>query len=1232
MELTVSIFQRKRSHHVEWFTLGLGDLDRAYAAGTVMKVRRRLTDTLRKATAKLLPLQIEPLEFVSGRELQVVTLELKRVGTSKARVRGKFPLIVEPRSRGPGQGAPPLQRVYHPLRPKEWFVHEPHRVLEEEAVAYFRDRWAALDDDDLEDLESHAKDALKIVRLTIAPKALDSLLEKKKEDGASLLGASPRATGEELLAQLGTNETSMAVDGRLDAGMPRIGHREQLQQLVGGRRRQSAVLIGPAGVGKSSILRQFVHDLLELDEYPIHRNLDRVHSVWRISGRRLIAGMSYLGQWEQRCVDLVEACRKHRAILWVEDIFAWGRIGETRESERNLATFFRGPVARGELVLLAECTAEQWQQLLIDAPGLARGLTTVFVEPTDEVATLRMLVHESRRLELGRPVAFDASCLRTVYEMSSALGSGTAQPGAALELVRTLAADDLPGDLSRAEAEVRKGRKIAAIKEYRAVTREGLRDSKDAVEAFMAHGRWPKRRGPDAVELPPVRSAAAREFSQEGPLRRIGSSEVVRALAQRTGMPEVLLSRDRRLTAEEVDLALASQVVGQPVAIEAARDLILRLASGMTDRGRPYGVFLFTGPTGTGKTELAKCLAEYLYGSTDCLVGFDMSEYSGPGAAGRLIGDRFAPRGQLTSRVAAQPFCVVLMDEVEKADPSVLNLMLQLFDDGRLTDAAGTTVDFTHTVIVMTSNLGAKTAPSIGFGETVAPTVGELDRAVREFFPPELFNRIDRVVPFSALSDEAAHAIARRELSRLLSRRGLTERDVFVRFTEAVVDHVVAKGFAARDGARSLKRWLEDNVGAWLADEIARQGSAAMRVFWLYLRGGKLALRGEQLTEAPAPDDSSPLEPMLDWNARQLRGRLPEAKAEVQALLSSDAIDGIGGSLRSLLTSAAEGDEAAGTEAHHLEALRQRLRALADTIDTQLEYDPLLADAADDELRATHEGEEREVESFAFVPRVEKRQGEVQVRTLDRRFMRPSLPLASRPDFIDALAELYFLRLAVRTAHEPGEHAVIIELTRLTRPERSARFDAAAAGLLEWLAWAYAQARGELDAAVTVDDGGRATSVPPDQLGATLVRPHRTVVLRLAGPAIRVFFASEVGCHVRHALSSGREIVRVRLYDGANQTPMAFVSKQREARAAFIEALESGADLPPDPDGVEPIIRRYDFEPGAGGKLGPLSVEDYALAFAISTKARSIAEVLPMLWLLAIGRAVVDGDGAEGSD
>jgi len=1210
MELTISIFQRRRSRHYEWFTIGLGELDAAWSGANLAKVEANLTEALRKALADAYPEVVEPIEVVLGRRLQVVRLEVSLPhGGQLRRTSGKFPLVVEPRTRGQATDKTPLVRVYHPLRPHEWFTPPDGMSLEDAAAAFFRLRWAQMDEEAIEELKAHDRDRLRLVAMSVRTKALARKLDKKKKSAVGLLGAAPRRTGNALLRELAIDETRRAIDGRLDPGMPRRTLRERLSQLVCGKRRVSVMLVGPSGSGKSTIVRRLVHDLLASDGYESHRNYDKVQPVFRLAGRRIIAGMSYLGQWEQRCVDLVSAAREARAVLWVEDIAAWGRLGETRESERSLATFFRGPVARGELAIVAECTAEQYQQLVDDASTFAASFTTLFVEPTDEAETMRMLVHESRRLERIHRVAFEPRALGTIYELSRSLGSGSTFPGRALDLLASMATgDDAYGlDLRQAEREAKAGRKIAAIKAYRSVTGARLKAAKDAVEAYMEHGRWPLRT--TGSEAPPltVRSAVAEDFASHPGPAEISTRTVISRLARRTGMPEALLDPRQPLADDRVRGQLSDQILGQPAAVDAVADLIVRIKAGMTDPSRPWGVLLFTGPTGTGKTEMAKCLAEYLYGGASRLLRFDMSEYADPFAPSRLIGDRGRPSGALTSAVRVQPFCVLLLDEIEKADPSVLNLMLQLFDDGRLTDAAGNLVDFTHTVVVMTSNLGAKAAPSVGFGGEAVATEHEVDVAVREFFPPELFNRIDRVVPFSALSTEAATSIARRELEKLVARRGLTERNVFVRFTDAVVQGVVAEAFDARYGARSVKRWLEDHVGAWLADEIAGQPVAGVRVLWLHRRDGMLRLHSELLVEAEVESEPGPFGEMLEWHADRLRGQIPAAVQRLAAMLDSPALEQLGSRIGSRLASAQSGDVGAADEVVNLEDMRGELRELQQMLETQAEYDPRLIAQAELDERADDMGEAIEVQRFAFVPKGGDRwQGDIHIRVLSGQILRPALPLTRRPDFVEALAAYHFLDLALEHADDPGEHEVLIELSRVTRPARSGRFSDVDQGLFDWLRNVYCIGRGELLSEQASDPGPS-----PDR-----------VVLHVVGPAVRSFYEGEQGSHVRASLAGGSEVVRVRVLS-ADVSPREHLDRLETHRRAFVDALQAGDALPDNPDAMLPIVRRYHFDPPSHG-TAPIVVEDFPLAYALESRASRLSDVMTELWLLRIGQRLTE--------
>src|SRR6185295_6490366 len=340
-----------------------------------------------------------------------------------------------------------------------------------------------------------------------------------------------------------------------------------------------------------------------------------------------------------------------------------------------------------------------------------------------------------------------------------------------------------------------------------------------------------------------------------------------------------LIALDAPLDPAEVEAAFARRVIGQPAATRAAADVILRVRAGLADPGRPVGVLLFTGPTGTGKTELATAIAEYLYGDQARLLRIDMGELSGEGAVARLIGDRWNPDGLLTSRVRAQPFCVVLLDEIEKAHPQALHLLLQLFDEGRLTDAAGEVASFASAVVIMTSNLGSRNAAPIGFGETRDRILADVARAVREFFPVELFNRIDRVVPFEPLTPDVAAKVVDKELAKLLARRGLRERNTFVYAGAAVRRRAVADAFDPSYGARTVKRWLEDKIGGALTDLLASAKPARLRIIRLAEHDGAIAATLEPLRDRPSVPGPYLLEGALDLATTALEPAISAATA-----------------------------------------------------------------------------------------------------------------------------------------------------------------------------------------------------------------------------------------------------------------------------------------------------------------------------------------------------------------
>ncbi|PRP92193.1 ATP-dependent Clp protease ATP-binding subunit ClpE [Enhygromyxa salina] len=1191
LDFSVSVFQRQSNNFSQWWSLGFGAREVYVGGRTSSKLRDRFIAECRERVRRALPAELPALKLVRGRRLHHVQLDLSvRTDDARTRFARRVPVIVEPRPLGPTRT---LDIAYHPMRPHEWFPLNERYSLQELANAVFQRRWSAagLEPEQLEQLVRRGDETLKIIAFRAEPKSLLSQLAKQKGPEMAQIGTRRRRPGTTLLSELGFDLTRKAVDDELSPGMVRAPYREQLRQLLCGSRKAPVLLIGPPGVGKTTLLHRMIVDLLEADGWAAHQNLDRVHHVWQISGRRIIAGMSYLGQWEQRCIELLEETYAKRIVLWAEDLHAWGRIGESRQSDRSLTAFFRGPVARGELTLIAECTTAQYQQLQADASGFANLFTTIHVEPTDAGTTMRMLVHEARKLELALGCGFDPRVYRSIYELSGSLYSGTAYPGKALELVRAL------GARHRTSRERAAKMQLAEILMHQA--------SGDAGGGGEDTGR-PK----------------------------VGTPELIELLSERTGMPALLLAPDVPLEADAVASSFAAQVIGQPQAVAVVRDLIVRIKAGLCDPGRPYGVFLFTGPTGTGKTEMAKALAEYLFGDESRLVRLDMSEYNVPGAAARLIGDRFQPSGVLTSRVRAQPFCVVLLDEVEKADPSVLNLMLQLFDDGRLSDASGDVADFRHAVVIMTSNLGAGGSSSMGFGgDDRRAIMLDIAKAVREFFPPELFNRIDRVVEFRPLDEPAARIIARKELARLLGRRGLAERNSFVRTTEAVLAKIVREGFNARDGARSLKRWLEDNLGSLLVDTLTRSRAASMRLLWIYEPRGEprdqaraaLQVHEEALREAdPIPEDSR-LGELLEQPNAALLEQVPAALAFLRGLERSPRLEQLSKTLATLLEAynrhaADEGQDSAPTHQtealYNLEILRSEIHGLREALELHATYDQRLSGQVE-EREGPHEGlgEQLEIDRFSQEQmRVRTFGGGSQpsVRRFDRRQFNPSLPLRERQAMLRAIAEVWFLERALERARDPRQHVVFLELSRISDPRRSGRFAADQTGLFAELAHAYrSRGRGELEACAGLRRGGGiddvvSVRIRDPELGRELFEQlcaddPELLVLQLVGPSVREFFAGESGCQVLETLGGGHEIVRVRVLDGEpSDEPAQLITRTLAQRQAFIEALEAGTELPPNPDAMLPIIRRFRLEEARPGRPASVEVEDYPLSHVSS--------------------------------
>jgi ATP-dependent Clp protease ATP-binding subunit ClpC len=1151
MMLTVPIYQRKVDGSLSWTTLGLGPLTQTASGRTQLNAQRALVDALKKLAPTLEPAALSQLRVPRSPSLERLRLDLNLSGADgKRKVTGTYPLVLEPRWIN---AETRIFCVYHPERQLEWFPlpDGEEGSLPERARLFFREAWAELGDAELEALTTDSKDTLRSLSLDLRlPALLDRLPERSggiwDDLDPDLFRPGKRKRkqqGFKVLRRLGVDQTLRAADQGLALGMPRQPYRRQLEVALGGQSRRPTLLVGPPQCGKSTLLARFIADLLASEGFATHRNFDRVTHVWAIAGQRIIAGMTYLGDWEQRCLDLLDDASRPRVVLLCEDLHAFGRLGRTRDSDRNLAELFRAPLARGEITLVGECTPEQLARLEDDAPSFAALFSPIYVQPAATGETLRMLVHEARALERSAPLAIDPLIHQPILELTDSLFPQAAFPGKALELLRELA----------------------------------RREEDRAGEGESA--------------------------------RPVGSAQLIEGLSAKTGLPRELLAPSEPLTRDALMSSLEQHVMGQRVAVESACDLVLRIRAGLTDPRRPYGVYLFTGPTGTGKTELCKCIAELLYGdagsSRQRLLRFDMGEFAGPDAAARLCGDRYAPRGLLTEQVRQQPFCVVLLDEIEKAHPTVLNLLLQLFDEGRLTDAAGTTADFTHAVLIMTSNLGARDRAQVGFAEAdgAQAVLGEVAQAVREFFPPELYNRIDRVVPFGPLDRDSARRIARKELASLLARRGLVERNVFVTPTEQVLERIVDRGFDPLYGARTVKRYLEREISALLADRIAGEAPAAMRQLSLYApTSAEVAARGEagldasesepaqpfavhleSLVEAEATAEDLPLEPLLSEPVSALRARLPTTLDELDALLDDATFERLTERMRFHLQRHVSGARGHADTLFNLDSLRGQLRGLRGRI------------------------------------------GYMQVKKR-----------GDRQQILDSLAEVRFLQRALGCIEDPAEHAVLIELRHVGLVRRSARFRQRGSALLPELVRAYSELarHGEVEswASRAVDGRRRHGEGPPSIDPAEGVEQ---LVLSIVGLGVRDFYAGERGCHLWRSLAQGSDVLRVDVWSPASSEGGAtsdtedtstanarqVLDRRELAAKRFRQALESGDAVPRNPAGLLPLVRQYGFDPPREATLSAaLELEDYALGYAGTQRVRCIAEGLPQLWLLRQSR------------
>lgn len=516
------------------------------------------------------------------------------------------------------------------------------------------------------------------------------------------------------------------------------------------------LIVGESGVGKSSTIHEAFRRLLrgytppsESTADDIVKNLfSDIPNCYLSSGSRIVAGMKYVGQWEERCRDVCEELASSNSILNVGDLVAFLTAGRSTHNDRGLDVIFRPYLERNEITVVLETTPRGLDVAERLAPGFAGLFKTVHIEPSERLQTLKIIEKVLCEKLSGRP-ELPQELAPTIYELT---------------------------------------------------------------HRFMTRGHFPGK------AIPLTRELAPKSQHAEFPHRE----DIIDTFSVKTGIPSIFLDDNVPLAPREVAEFFEKRLVGQVQARESAVSLVSTLKAGLNDPQRPIASMLLCGPTGVGKTELAKCLAEFFFSGRERLIRLDMSEYALPGSLSRLIGDLHTGPGELTKRINDQPFSVVLFDEVEKANPAVFDILMGLFDEGRLTDPFGKVADFRSSILVMTSNLGAVKGAELGFQEDDATAAAaRFMGAVSEFFRPEFINRLDRAVMFSSLDQEQCQAIARRELDKLKMREGFLRRGLRLEYDENVPAIIAKLGFDERYGARPLKRAIDRLITTPLAQSIS---------------------------------------------------------------------------------------------------------------------------------------------------------------------------------------------------------------------------------------------------------------------------------------------------------------------------------------------------------------------------------------------------------------------------
>lgn len=638
---------------------------------------------------------------------------------------------------------------------------------------------------------------------------------RPKQPGATNAKKMPEGTP--TLDSLARDLTKMAAQGELDPIVGRDLEIKRITQILSRRTKNNPVLVGEAGVGKTAIVEGLAQKIVKNQVPPILQN----KRLMTLDMGSLVAGTKYRGEFEDRMKRIIhEIYHDKNVILFIDELHTLIGAGSA-EGAIDASNLIKPALARGELQTIGATTLDEYQKHIEKDPALERRFASVRVKQPNDEDTLEILKGLNSRYEAHHGVTISEEAQEQAVKLSMRYITDRQLPDKAIDLI----------DEAAAKVQIDQSTNETSLTEASEKLKE-LYKQKDELIQNQQFEEAAKIRKKEMKQQNKVQRLMIEQQEEKNDKNAVVTGEdIAEVVAQWTGIPvqEMALEESQRLL--ELEANLHERVIGQSEAVKAVSKAIRRARSGLKDPKRPIGSFIFLGPTGVGKTELAKTVAETLFGSENDLIRIDMSEFMEKHSTSRLGGSPpgyvgYDEGGQLTEQIRNNPYSVVLFDEIEKAHPDVFNMLLQVLDDGQLTDGKGRVVDFKHTVLIMTSNLGAtalRDEKSVGFGATSTQFDYEAMRKrmldeLKQNFRPEFINRLDETIVFHSLEQEHLHEIARLLADQLINR--MSDLDIDLKVTHAAVDVIAEEGYDPEYGARPLRRAMQTLIEDKLSDAL----------------------------------------------------------------------------------------------------------------------------------------------------------------------------------------------------------------------------------------------------------------------------------------------------------------------------------------------------------------------------------------------------------------------------